>query len=75
MRLILRPAFSASSRHRCSNFNIAFSSIASFFNGWRSTPGTMPATGQLDKLISITAISVLSFQDDTGLAQVIRRLH
>ena len=31
-----------------------------FFNGWRSTPGTMPATSQLDKLISITAISVLS---------------
>jgi hypothetical protein len=32
---------------------------ASFFNGWRST-GTMPATSQLDKLISITPISVLS---------------
>src|SRR5205807_4039386 len=28
--------------------------------GWRSTPGTMPAMSQLDWLISITAISVLS---------------
>ena len=36
------------------------SSAASFFSGWRSTPGTMPATSQLDRLISITAISVLS---------------
>src|SRR6202007_1055670 len=29
-------------------------------SGWRSTPGTMPATSQLDRLISITAISVPS---------------
>ena len=29
-----------------------------FFNGWRSTPGTIPATSQLDRLISMTAISV-----------------
>src|SRR6516165_8101435 len=58
MRSILRPAFSASSRHRCSSFSNALSSTASFFNGWRSTPGKMPATSQLDKLISITAISV-----------------
>jgi hypothetical protein len=36
------------------------SSTASFFNGWRSAPGTMPATSQLDWLISITAISVPS---------------
>jgi hypothetical protein len=60
MRSILRPAFSASSRQRLSSFSNALSSTASFFNGWRSTPGTMPATSQLDKLISITAISVLS---------------
>src|ERR1039458_4463026 len=60
MRSILRPAFSASSRHRCSSFSNALSSTASFFNGWRSTPGTMPATSQLDRLISITAISVPS---------------
>src|SRR6266436_5428285 len=58
MRSILRPAFSASSRHRCSSFSNALSSTASFFNGWRSTPGTIPATSQLDRLISMTAISV-----------------
>src|SRR6266513_5803540 len=58
MRSILRPAFSASSRHRCSSFSNALSSTASFFNGWRSTPGTIPATRQLDRLISMTAISV-----------------
>jgi hypothetical protein len=60
MRSILRPAFSASSRQRLSSFSNALSSTASFFNGWRSTPGTMPATSQLDKPISITAISALS---------------
>ena len=54
----LRPAFSASSRHRCSSFSNALSSTASFFNGWRSTLGTIPATSQLDRLISMTAISV-----------------
>src|SRR5262249_9843641 len=36
------------------------SSAASFFSGWRSMPGTMPSTSQLDRLISITAISVPS---------------
>src|SRR6516225_4229285 len=30
------------------------------FNGWRSTPGTIPATSQLDRLISMTVISVPS---------------
>ncbi len=60
MRSILRPACSASSRHRCSSFSNTLSSTASFFKGWRSTPGTMPATSQLDRLISITAISVSS---------------
>ena len=43
---------------RCSSFSNALSSTASFFNGWRSTPGTIPATSQLDRLISMTAISV-----------------
>jgi hypothetical protein len=57
---LLRPAFSASSRHRCSSFSNALSSTASFFNGWRSTPGTIPATSQLDRLISMTVISVPS---------------
>src|ERR1700686_2072139 len=60
MRSILRPAFSASTRQRLSRFSNELSSTASFFNGWRSTPGTMPATSQLDWLISITAISVPS---------------
>src|SRR6266496_3714864 len=60
MRLIRCPAFAASSRQRLSSFSKAFSSTASFFNGWRSTPGTMPATSQLDRLSSITAISVPS---------------
>src|SRR6187397_1117306 len=45
---------------RASSFNNALSSTASFFNGWRSTPGTIPATSQLDRLISMTAISVPS---------------
>src|SRR5262245_24200589 len=38
----------------------ALSSTASFFNGWRSMPGTIPATSQLDRLISMTAINVLA---------------
>jgi hypothetical protein len=33
MRVILCPAFAASSRHRCSSFSNAFSSTASFFSG------------------------------------------
>jgi hypothetical protein len=60
MRSILRPAFSASSRHRCSSFSNALWSTASFFNGWRSTLGTIPATSQRDWLISMTVISVAS---------------
>ena len=60
MRVILWPFFSASARQRLNRFSNARSSIASFFNGWRSTPGTMPATSQLDWLISITAINVAS---------------
>src|SRR5580693_5095359 len=60
IRSILCPAFSASSRQRLSSFSNALSSTASFFNGERSTPGTIPATSQLDWPISITAISVAS---------------
>ena len=59
IRLILRPAFFASPRQRCSSWSSPASSGFSFFAGCRSTPGTMPATSQLDWLISITAISVL----------------
>ena len=78
MRSILRPAFFASSRHRCSSFSNALSSIASFFNRWRSTPGTIPATSQLDRLISMTAISVppsSKFEGGQGSAQVVELLH
>jgi len=47
--------------------------LQSFFNGWRSTPGTMRQRAMLDKLNSITAISVLScFRTITGLVQVVR---
>jgi hypothetical protein len=60
MRSILCSAFFASSRQRLSSFSKVLSSASSFFNGWRSTPGTIPATRQLDRLISITAISVPS---------------
>src|SRR5262249_8685912 len=60
IRSTLCPAFSASSRQRLSSFSNALSSTASFFNGERSTPGTIPATSQLDWPISITAISVAS---------------
>jgi hypothetical protein len=35
-------------------------STLSFFNGWRSTPGTIPATSQHDWLISMTAMRVPS---------------
>ena len=76
MRSILRPALERFLTPAIEKLQqCALSSTASFFNGWRSTPGTMPATSQLDKLISITAISVaVLFQDDTGLAQVVRGL-
>jgi hypothetical protein len=39
---------------------LRWDATASFFNGWRSTPGTIPATSQLDRLISMTAINVPS---------------
>src|SRR3954466_4274684 len=61
MRLISRPACAASLRQRCTSFSNSSSSAESFFNGWRSMPGTSPATSQFDWLISITAISVLSW--------------
>src|SRR4051794_36480662 len=61
MRLISRPAWAASLRQRCTSFSSSFSSGERFFSGWRSMPGTNPATSQLDWLISMTAISVLSW--------------
>src|SRR3954453_931650 len=61
MRLITRPACAASLRQRCTSFSSWSSSGESFFSGWRSMPGTSPATSQFDWLISMTAISVLSW--------------
>jgi hypothetical protein len=49
-----RAAAEASFRHRSINRNSAVASGSSFFNGWRSTPGTTPLTSQLALLISTT---------------------
>src|SRR5260221_4891803 len=56
--LIGRPARTASFRHRSINRNSAVASGSSFFNGWRSTPGTTPLTNQLALLISTTNTKV-----------------
>jgi hypothetical protein len=48
-------------RYRAARRDSSSASGASFFTGWRSIPGTMPPTNQLAWLISITAISVLSW--------------
>src|SRR3954462_15722641 len=61
MRLISRPACAASLRQRCTSFSSSSSSGDSFLSGWRSMPGTNPATSQFDWLVSMTAISVLSW--------------
>src|SRR5215475_848267 len=45
-------------RHRSINRNSAVASGSSFFNGWRSTPGTAPLTSQLVLLISTTTTKV-----------------
>src|SRR2546430_2572534 len=45
-------------RHRSINRNSAVASGSSFFNGWRSTPGTTPLTSQLALLISTTTTKV-----------------
>src|SRR6266545_4343958 len=45
-------------RHRSINRNSAVASGSSFFNGWRSTPGTTPLTSQLILLISTTTTKV-----------------
>src|ERR1019366_69507 len=58
IRLIGRPARTASFRHRSINRNSAVASGSSFFNGWRSTPGTTPLTSQLALLISTTTTKV-----------------
>src|SRR5215467_12739010 len=60
MREILCSDLTASSRQRLSNVRRALSSVFNFLSGWRSTPGTIPATNQLDRLNSTTAINVVS---------------
>jgi hypothetical protein len=61
IRATVRPVLAASSRQRCSSRSSASSSGSSFFSGCRSIPGTIPATSQLDWLISMTAMTVLSW--------------
>src|SRR5260370_7671848 len=58
IRLIGRPARTASFRLRSITRNSAVASGSSFFNGWRSTPGTTPLTSQCALLISTTTIKV-----------------
>ena len=53
-----RPARTASFRNRSINRNSAVASGSSFFNGWRSTPGTAPLTSQFALLISTTTTKV-----------------
>src|SRR4029450_4893632 len=60
MRVIVRPFCVASERQRMNKRSQSTSLGSSFFSGWRSIPGTMPATSQLAWLISITAMIVLS---------------
>src|SRR5262249_61171655 len=55
---LLCPPSAASARHRSSSFKSSLSSVESFFKGWRSTPGTTPATSQLSLLSSTTAVNV-----------------
>src|SRR5258708_16918175 len=58
MGLMGRPGRTASFRHRSINRNSAVASGSSFFNGWRSTPGTTLLTSQLALLISTTTTKV-----------------
>jgi hypothetical protein len=57
MRKILYPDLTASSRQRLSSARRALSSVFNFLSGWRSTPGAIPATCQLGRLNSTTAIN------------------
>src|SRR4051812_249413 len=61
MRVIVRPFSVASARQRINKRSNSTSLGSSFFSGWRSIPGTMPATSQLAWLISMTAMIVLSW--------------
>src|SRR5215471_18083307 len=52
-------ALIASRRQRSISPRTIAASGSSFFNGWRSTPGTVPATSQLLAPISTTATKVV----------------
>src|ERR1700737_713755 len=65
IRVILRPALTASSRQRCSRPSSLSALGSSFLRGWRLMPGSIPATSQLDWLISTTAMIVLSWSRAT----------
>jgi len=77
IRLIGRPARTASFRHRSINRNSAGASGSSFFNGCRSTPGTAPLTSQLALLISTTTTNVAFIKPSLSiycqLPEVLRR--
>src|SRR3954452_2802157 len=60
MRVIVRPFWVASARQRINNRRKYTSLGSSFFSGWRSVPGTMPATSQLALIISMIEMIVLS---------------
>ena len=62
-RLISRPALTACCCHRCNSASNPFSSAPNFFNGWRSIPGTIPATSQELRLNSTTASKVLAWSN------------
>src|SRR5271163_1263843 len=59
-RRTTRPARRDSSRQRSINLNSCSGSGGSFFSGSRASPGARAATSQLDWLISMTTINVLS---------------
>jgi len=61
----LQPALTASSRQRCSRPSSLSGLGSSFLHGWRSMPGSIPETSQLDWLISTTAMIVLSWSRAT----------
>ena len=69
------PCSLGCSPQRSSSFRSPSWSGASFFNGWRSAPGMMPATSQLPLLSSTTPINVsLRSNGAKRTVQVVERL-
>ena len=60
LRPVTRGAVAAAANARGAVATAANPGLFSFFTGCRSTPGTMPATNQLDLLVSITTTNVES---------------